>query len=313
MKQFKMRVVQIRKIQRKVKSWLYARRYRRTLRAVIIMQSCMRAWLQYRKYERMKKAAITIQKYVKGWICRKKVQKLLNPSNLRASSRTSYSSSSVGYYSVTTTLSSLTDISISDAETLSINEVDPFRFSLPPDTEEKRRLLLETEESGLESDTESLSGAGHKSGRNSKLQNRRRLESFSETVAKATAVSISDEDEAMPNTKVKKPRRIPITSYRSKLFPSKLISKSLQFQLQQKIQQNNDLQHINAEDEQLHNLRLKTLQHFQNISSPSSILNSKTFSTHQKYKVQQLYMPSCHLPIFFRDGILSYRQLPSVS
>ncbi|KAB7494072.1 Unconventional myosin-XIX [Armadillidium nasatum] len=152
-------------IQKNIRMYLRRKWYKNVRDSVMVLQSAFRFWLTRQRFLKIRSSTVCIQKNVRTYLMRKKYQKILlsvlhtlqNKRKIDESfcpgSRISLASSCYGSLYPT----SITDFSASEAE-----------IALYEDGQPIGRNVLETEESGIETDTESLSGQWHRSGRTSR-------------------------------------------------------------------------------------------------------------------------------------------------
>lgn len=174
--------------------WRARRRFLRVRTAAVMLQAYARKWSQKRRFDALKKAALTIQKNVKMWqaqksfrtmvhavlilqyyarkfIAKRKQENSVSASaivSLPKASPDSMSSSltSFGYQTASASLHSIN--SMTQATSPAFNNIASLsdtlanwslpRYSYRQNVHPSTRRLLETEESGIETDTESLSG-----------------------------------------------------------------------------------------------------------------------------------------------------------
>ncbi|XP_076061703.1 unconventional myosin-XIX-like isoform X2 [Oratosquilla oratoria] len=137
------------------KGWLIKRKFTAMKSASLIIQKNTRKWLAQKKFRATKHAILTIQKYIKGMNARKRYESL-KQKNLRPSSRYStFSAYSSGHYSMSTSVS---DFSLGATSVTSPSDLHSFDMALMYGINgpASRQSFLETEESGIETDTESI-------------------------------------------------------------------------------------------------------------------------------------------------------------
>lgn len=139
--------------------WLTRQRFLKIRKSTVCIQKNVRTYLQRKKYKKILLSVLVIQKYCRRFLTKKHT--LQNKRKIDESfcpgSRISLASSCYGSLYPT----SITDFSASEAEIAFYEDGQPIG-----------RNVLETEESGIETDTESLSGQWHRSGRTSRHKNK---------------------------------------------------------------------------------------------------------------------------------------------
>lgn len=316
-------------IQKNAKSLIAKKKYQKQKKSCIVIQKHVRGFLTLRKYLQKVKAAITFQKYCRGWIARRRYETLVQQNLTRPFSRQSMvSMNSLGYYSLTTSVSgysinpSLHDVSPCDAaygEGAVGLGGDALRAYLSP---EHRKRLLETEESGIETDTESINGdvTNAETKRPRKLRRRAQLQQLlgerrkSKIPRAASDESLDDisGSHVSPSSGVEcsgsHPDGIGDGANRLK-SPEKddLSTQTPSSPLANNIK-NFEEDIVAAKEppsqESTQRLRVATMRNFEDVNG---LL--KDYSPTENL---QMVLPKQNLSLFFKDGVLSYRRMPMV-
>ncbi|CAL4159116.1 unnamed protein product, partial [Meganyctiphanes norvegica] len=164
-------------IQKNTRTWIQKAKFEKIREACVIIQKNTRSFIIRKKFLRIRKGVIVIQKFARGMAARYKYENLLKNSScsrpLSSYSLTSFNSLGYGSMSMSTSMYSL------DAGTpISSNmlPLDSFNLILSPSNQPR----LETEESGIETDTESLNGKEKSSTSKKKSKVLRRRAQFHE-------------------------------------------------------------------------------------------------------------------------------------
>ncbi|XP_053646325.2 unconventional myosin-XIX isoform X2 [Cherax quadricarinatus] len=320
-------------IQKNVKSWLTRLKYKKIKYSCLLIQRNVRRVITRKKYLRLYKATLTIQRYFRGWATRRKYEAAMQPMVMRPVSRQSVMSmNSLDYYSLTTSVSihslnpSLLDTSpcegvIGDTGAFSLTG-EALKAYLSP---EHHQRLLETEESGIETDTESINGdASHVGYRRSrKLRRRSQLNELMEERSKAKMHhTASDESLAdimskpvssspklkNSNCKSHNVAKMTITSPKDSEKPTNAAKKAFSGTLSKNIKHLSDEKVKEAKpllQTSVQRMRVATMRTFQEISG---IL--KDYSPPESL---QMVLSKQNTSLFFRDGVLSYRRMPVIA
>ena len=286
--------------------------------ACVVIQKYMRRFIVHQKYQKLCKATVIIQRYFRGWTVRRKYELIRHQAIARPYSSQSYiSMNSLGYCSLATSVSSygihpLVDMSSSEASFGTLGALslsgDIFNSYTSP---QHHQRLLETEESGIETDTESINGDSGASkprklrrrGQLQKLlQNRRRFhhtasdESLVDTHDMATSsvearegVSCQNQPDLKPKPQGNHANVCSISEAKTKLhFSDEKTRKDIA---------------LPCEDYQ--KTRVVTLRSLQEVSG--------TLKTCSPLENLQVVLLKQSLSVFFKNGVLSYRRMPMVS
>ena len=274
----------------------------------------------HKKYQRLHKATVIIQKYFRGSAARRRFEIVRQQAVVRPYSSQSYmSTNSLGYCSLSTSVSSygihhsLVDMSNLEASfgtlgALSLNG-DLFNSYVSP---QHHQRLLETEESGIETDTESINGD---SGISKPRRLRRRAQLQKLLQSRSRVHHTGSDDESLIDT-----RDVPL--------PTVEATDSASCQNQANVKENAQGNSVNVsnisrtlstrhssdertkkdrpmpcEDQQ--KMRVATLRSLHEISD---ILKSTSSS-----EDLQLVLLKQSISVFFKSGVLSYRRMPLVS
>lgn len=268
-------------VQRAFKSWLCRLNYLKRRRSIILIQSSVRCFLQKRRYQKTLDSVKIIQRHWRGCLSRRYALLLKSmrhqTCSARSPSRLSFVSSS-GLESMP--FVSFTDYSTSDAESGPPEE--PFRAG---------PCLLEAEESGIETDTESLSGEGHKAGRacrfrtrhdhsNLRIKTRLLHDDLSEMLE-------SQRSESRALHASRNPRlSVPPGAFRCKnKFSPKVSESAIGFG------------------------EIPDKREAKRCALIDSTKFSQMIKTKTPTKSFQIRLPSLDVPLFYKDGVLSYRHL----
>lgn len=318
-------------IQKHVKAWVARVKYRKLKWACVFMQKNVRRYVTQKEFLKTCKAAITIQKYARGWSARRKYEAAMHQTIVRPYSRQSIvSMNSLGYYSLTTSTSvyslnpSLLDVSPGDPAFGDLGAValsgEALKAYLSP---EHHQRLLETEESGIETDTESINGDVSRLGtrRSKRLRRRSQLQELLRGRARAkipcieSEESMDDEPDQLPaqTTKVedfscKSERMADHNTTRSNV--TKLDHKPRNLFIPQSPK---NVRHSSDDKAGRRNsgcvnivqkMRVATMR---DVHEVSEIL--KDYSPSESL---QMVLPKQNLSLFFKNGVLSYRRMPTV-
>ncbi|XP_042868813.1 unconventional myosin-XIX-like [Penaeus japonicus] len=316
-------------IQKNAKSLIAKQKYQKLKKSCIVIQKHVRGFLTLRKYLQKLKATITLQKYCRGWTARRRYEALVQQNLTRPFSRQSVvSMHSLGYYSLTTSVSgysinpSLHDVSPCDAafgEGAVGLGGEALRAYLSP---EHRKRLLETEESGIETDTESINGdvANAETKRPRKLRRRAQLQQLlgerrkSKIPRTASDESLDDVSgsHVSPSSGVECSGSHPngiINSNNQSKSPEKddLSTHTPSSPLASNIK-NYEEEEMTAEDpqsqESTQRLRVATMRSFEDVNG--------LLKDYSPCENLQMVLPKQNLSLFFKDGVLSYRRMPMV-
>ena len=299
-------------IQRNVKSWFAKWKFKKRRKACVVIQKNVRCWLCQIHFKRIVKSVVILQKYTRGWIARKTYEILLDESRLK--SMTSMTSlTSLGYFSLTASSSSHginanrfdrspSDTHHSNSEMFGMNE-EMLRYYLNP---ENRSRLTEMEESGIETDTESLSGEASKMGFERRSKVKRRRAKLHRLLRNRFGRDLDDTDEnSAEDLSENSPEFI------EKLDENFQSHNSVDgaFTLKRKNSSEGGSSEISNVSGSLQNetdsMRVATLLE---ISEITSVLTETSPNENL-----QMVLPSHNLSLFFKSGVLSYRRMPTVS
>lgn len=275
----------------------------------------------YQKYQRLCKATIIIQSYFRGWAARRNFETLRQQGEVRPySSQSCMSMNSLGYSSLTTSVSSysfhpsLLDVSPSEirfghlgAMSLSVDILNSY---VSPQHQQR---LLETEESGIETDTESINGdSGARRPR--KLRRRAQLQSLMQTRARvqhtASDESLVDSPDKAPTSYGAEARENVIGSIKTDSNHFKGHGDSVKVCQISKTSKRHFTDDITRKGKPLpseaqQKMRVASLKSIQEITG---VL--KTCSPSEDLQIVLLKQS---LSLFFKSGVLSYRRMPVVS
>lgn len=271
------------------------------------------------KYERLYKATVTIQKYFRGSVARRKFEVIRQQATARPYSSQSYMSmNSLGYCSLSTSVSSygihhsLVDMSCSEASFGTLGALslsgDLFNSYISP---QHHQRLIETEESGIETDTESINGDS----RVRKPRKLRRRAQLQKLLQNRSRVRHTGSDESLVDTP-----DVPLSSVEARDDASCQNQADLKENMQEssvnvcnisKIQSKRHSSDertkkdrpVPCEDRQ--KMRVATLR---SVHEVSEIL--KTASPSEDL---QLVLLKQSISVFFKSGVLSYRRMPVIS
>lgn len=297
-----------------MKAWVARHRYLKLRSAAVQIQKNMKRYLTRMHYKTLCKAALTIGRYFRGWKARRKYEAMLQQMVMRPSSRHSVvSMNSFGYYSLTASTSvyslnpSLADMSPCSGTNSDVGfslSGESLRAYLSP---EHHRRLQETEESGIETDTESINGeTGQESRRVRKLRRRAQLQKLLEERAKTSVHRVASE-ESLTEVTCKPERQDCIKDSYSNLNAG--VMKSLHA--------DRKVENVNSLDEKVkimkvplqpqdsyQRMRVTTMRSIQEVTN---ILKDYCPSENL-----QMVLPKQNLSLYFKDGVLSYRRMPVV-
>ncbi|KAK7065833.1 Unconventional myosin-Va, partial [Halocaridina rubra] len=314
-------------LQKHIRTWAIRQNYKKIKNACLLIQRNIRKMIAKKRYIDLCQAAVTIQKYYRGWIARRKYETLLRQNVARPfSSQSVMSMNSLGYYSLTTSASgysltpSLHDMSPSG------NFFDMAAFALSSDalksylSPEHHKRMLETEESGIETDTESINGdANHPRKRKSRKQRRKHLQQLLKSRVYAgllrtgsddsldehssNLVSMSSGIESSSchlDTALDLKNRLQEESYLISTKTSKnVLFPKIEIKSEDELPSNKfDLNECGA----VPKLRVTTMR---SLDEWSGLL--KDYSPLENL---QMVLPKQNLSLFFKDGVLSYRRMP---
>lgn len=306
--------------QKNIRTWLAKNRYRKMKCACVLIQKHVRRFIVHQKYQRLHKAAVIIQKYSRGWTARRKFEIIRQQAIARPYSSQSYMSmNSLGYCSLTTSVSSYgihpssVDMSSSEASFGTLGALslsgDIFSSYISP---QHHQRLLETEESGIETDTESINGDSCAS-KPRKLRRRAQLQKLLQSRGRvhhaASVESLVDTPDMTANSV--EGREGPSCQNEAEFVRTGVqgsdvnvcnISKT-QSRRHSSDERTRKDKPLPCETQQ--KMRVATLRSLQEVSD---IIKSCSPSENL-----QLVLLKQSLSVFFKSGVLSYRRMPVVS
>lgn len=292
--------------------------------ACVVIQKYARRFIKYQKYQRLCTATTLIQSHFRGWTARKNFEIIRQQAGVRPySSQSCISINSLGYSSLTTSVSSysfhpsLLDVSPSEIRfgnlvgAMSLSR-DILNSYVSPQHQQR---LLETEESGIETDTESINGDSGAS-RPRKLRKRAQLQNLLQTRRRAYHTASEESLVDSPNVatnissvEIRENVISPIKTDSVELKRHGECVKECNISNSSKCERHCSY-YITRKGKPLSSnaqqkIRIATLKSLQEITgvlkecSPSEDL--------------QLVLQKQSLSLFFRSGVLSYRRMPLVS
>nr|XP_045620759.1 unconventional myosin-XIX-like [Procambarus clarkii] len=318
-------------IQKNVKSWLIRQKYQKLKYSCLLIQKNLRRFIIHQKYLRLRNATLTIQRYFRGWAARRKYEAIMHQAAMRPYSRQSVmSANSLDYYSLTTSISihslnpSLLDVSPCDGAS---GDIATFALSgealkayLSP---EHHQRLLETEESGIETDTESINGEANRVGhrRSRKLRRRSQLNGLMEqrrnakmqhTASDESLVDISSKSigasPKLENSRCELDSGPKIsTCLRTSETPKNTPRKGILCTSSKNINNSSNPRVKIAKSPPLTDIQKMRVATMRSLPEFSGILRDYCPS-----ESLQMVLPKQNLSLFFKDGVLSYRRMPMV-
>lgn len=318
-------------IQKHVKTWIAKIKYKKLKYACVVIQKNVRRFISLKKYIRFCRATLTIQSYFRGWTARRKYEAMMQQIAMRPYSRQSLvSMSSLGYYSLTASASiyslnpSLHDVSPCDATLGNMGTAgfsgEALKAYLSP---EHHQRLLETEESGIETDTESINEDADqvRIRRSRKLRRRTQLQELlrGRNPAKIPRIPSDESVVDVPDKPFSQNLRLENSSCKpdsiskhstscegsckhnstvKKVFPCKF-SKNFKNSSDEKTGKEKSESYRSSQK-----IRVATMRNLQEVSG---ILQGYSPSENL-----QMVLPKQNLSLFFKDGVLSYRRMPVV-
>lgn len=287
-------------------------RYKKIKCSCVVIQKHVRGFLKYQKYQRLYKATVIIQSYFRGWTARRNFEILRQQGGVRPySSQSCMSMNSLGYSSLTTSVSSysfhpsLLDVSPSEirfghlgAMSLSVDILNSY---VSPQHQQR---LLETEESGIETDTESINGD---SGERSRPRKRRRRAHLQNLMQARARVHHMASDESVVDSRDKAPTSSGADSDHLKRHGDSV-------KVCQTLNTGTSKRHCTDDvtrkgkplpSDAQQKMRVATLKSIQEITG---VLKTCTPS-----EDLQIVLLKQSLSLFFKSGVLSYRRMPVVS
>ncbi|XP_064110470.1 unconventional myosin-XIX-like [Macrobrachium nipponense] len=312
-------------LQNQGKAWLARQRFVKLKSSCVVIQKNTRKMIAAKRYKRICCAAIIIQKYFRGWKARKRYRMLVQQNTVRPYSRQSVvSMNSLGYFSLTASNSvyslnpSLHDVSPMGASFCDLGPVgynEALRGYLSP---EHQQRLLETEESGIETDTESINGDDNKTvkRKSNKLRRKAKLRRLLEAKGNSSfAQTASDDslDDSVGNhisqsSGVESSGCQPDSLSRVKhggIERLDILSRASNATNVPFSNRDPDDRVGSAVDNGLvPKVRVATMH---NVHDVSTLL--KDYTPNENL---HMVLPKQNLSLFFKDGVLSYRRMPVV-
>ncbi|XP_045111406.1 unconventional myosin-XIX-like [Portunus trituberculatus] len=306
-------------LQKYIRMWLAKDRYRKMKQSCVLIQKNIRRFIVHQKYQRLHKATVIIQKYFRGSTARRRFEMIRQQAVARPYSSQSYMSmNSLGYCSLSTSISSygihhsLVDMNCLEASfgtlgALSING-DLFNSYISP---QHHQRLLETEESGIETDTESINGDGGVN-KPRKLRRRAQLQKLLQNRSRVRHVGseeslVDTPDVALPSVEAADNASCQNQAdFKENIQGNSVnvcsISRTLGTRYSSDERTKKD-RPVPCEDRQ--KMRVATLR---SVHEVSDIL--KTTSPSEDL---QLVLLKQSISVFFKSGVLSYRRMPLIS
>uniref|UniRef100_A0A0P4VVB1 Myosin motor domain-containing protein n=1 Tax=Scylla olivacea TaxID=85551 RepID=A0A0P4VVB1_SCYOL len=305
--------------QKYTRMWLAKNGYRKMKRSCVLIQKHIRRFIVHQKYQRLRKATVLIQKYFRGSIARRKFDIVRQQAIARPYSSQSYMSmNSLGYCSLSTSVSSygihhsLVDMSCLEASfgtlgALSLNG-DLFNSYISP---QHHQRLLETEESGIETDTESINGDSGIS-KPRKLRRRAQLQKLLQSRSRVRHTG-SDEslvdapDVALPSVEARDASCQNQADFKENIVQGNSVNVCNISRTESKKHSSDERtkkdRPVPCEDRQ--KMRVATLRSLHEVSD---ILKTTT-----PFEDLQLVLLKQSISVFFKSGVLSYRRMPVIS
>ncbi|KAG0728912.1 Myosin-17 [Chionoecetes opilio] len=303
--------------QKNIRTFLARNRYSKMKRASVVIQKHVRKFIVHQKYQRLRKATVIIQKYLRGWTARRKFETIRQQATARPySSQSLISMNSLGYYSLTASTSSysihpsLVDASSSEASLGTIGALtlsgDIVNSYISP---QHHQRLLETEESGIETDTESINGEDGVS-RPRKLRRRAQLQELLQNRGRVHHVASEESLVDMPDMVTDSVEASPGAPYQNEpcLEHTKVQGSNVNMCNNPKPQGKRHSPDGRTRQDKpsscvgRQKMRVATLRNLQDISS--------VLQTCSPSEDLQLVLVEQSLSMFFKSGVLSYRRMP---
>ncbi|XP_068245997.1 unconventional myosin-XIX-like [Palaemon carinicauda] len=315
-------------LQNQGKAWLARQKFIRWRNSCVVIQKNTRKIIAAKRYKSIYHAVVIVQKYCRGWIARKKYRALLQQNTSRPYSRQSVvSMNSLGYFSLTTSNSihslnpSLHDVSPMGASFCDFGSIgynEALRGYISP---EHQQRLLETEESGIETDTESINGDDDKTEKRKSSKSRRKAKLRRLLEAKGNSSFVQTASEESPDDSIGNHVSQSSGVESSGCQPDSLSrmkygGKNNVGNLSRASYTSNVLCGNPDPDEKVKTaadpidksfapkVRVATMH---NLRDLSTLL--KDYSPNENL---QMVLPKQNLSLFFKDGVLSYRRMPVV-